>query len=295
MKLLGNRVLELEEEQEEIAVKKKQMQEQALSLAKEIAVLKLKNKQMAAELEKNETAEGRLPDLPVVVGQHISKVRKLSRCMPVNIVVSFPWWTTAIQHVPPPDTHMYLVPDLWLLMDPQHPEIGEFRGRPEESYNLVVQKSKLAVYRDQSRAVMAAQREARAYDMKVWMAQEEKRMGKDILEELITRLKDAQEKVKEQSTENVKQDMVTALKLFFSSKEQLVKVRRLMPYPLLHQWHCHRLTQASVSPRWNVIYRGRSHGGSSGTRRKARTSISSGARRKCGRRPRGRHASRARA
>jgi hypothetical protein len=47
------------------------------------------------------------------------------------------------------------------------PDVGEFAGRPQESYSKVLQESKLELYKDQAKAIEKTQREALAYDMKV--------------------------------------------------------------------------------------------------------------------------------
>lgn len=90
----------------------------------------------------------------------------------------------------------------------------------------MVQQSKLEVFKEQSKAVFKAQREGRALGMKVWVTSEEKRMNREVMEELLSRLKDAQERVKVQVGENAKQDLLMALQLFFSSRERLLRVDR---------------------------------------------------------------------
>lgn len=58
----------------------------------------------------------------------------------------------------------------------------------------------------------------------MWVGSEERRLNRDVLEELLSRLRDAQDKVKTQSQDNIKADLVTALQLFFASKDKLAHV-----------------------------------------------------------------------
>lgn len=154
MKVLKERIEEMDHELVRLEQKKREVEGQSLCLAKDLAVMKEKNKALLLELEKEENVEGgvRMPDLPVVVGQHISKLAG----------------------------------------------VGTFRGRPKESYNIVVQQSRLELYKDQSKAVLSSLKEAHEYDRKVWLGAEEKRAGSFMLEEMLSRLKEAQDKVSNQ-------------------------------------------------------------------------------------------------
>jgi len=151
MRALSERIAKMSANIVNLEDRKKEVQKQSLSLAKELAILREKNKGMAEALDKEENVEdgGRMSDLPVVIGEHISKMAG----------------------------------------------VGNFRSRPQQSYDLVVQQSKLELYKDQSKAVLNALREGHDYGLKVWAGGEEKRVGTIMLEEMLSRLKGAQDKV----------------------------------------------------------------------------------------------------
>lgn len=75
IKTLERRLKGLEKEAAEAGERRDGMQAQALSLAKEVAVLKERNREEKERLEAEATKDGAIPQLPVVVGRSIAKVR----------------------------------------------------------------------------------------------------------------------------------------------------------------------------------------------------------------------------
>ena len=80
--LLRDHLAELDEDKEEVEAKKKELEEQSLKVAQELAMLRERNHNMASRLEAEIEGVGKvanIAELPVVVGRNISKVRKRKR------------------------------------------------------------------------------------------------------------------------------------------------------------------------------------------------------------------------
>lgn len=182
---IGRRIEDIQHTIEVSTSKKEILDKQILSIAKDIATLKSKDKDLKSSVD---ASNGGFENLPIVIGRSINKV----------------------------------------------PGINPLLAKPKELMNAVMMKSRWIDMKEKSEEALAVHKEVVRMDQKIWVARHEGSEVKFDADRVFNKLMEISERLKSSNVENLRLNIIDALKGFLARnialKTVMAKVCGSLPW-----------------------------------------------------------------